>query len=304
MATPAATKAVEQGRESLGLRPPSVQARLRLEFSRNPVNNHTILAESYQEPPLQVVRAFPQQDGSALVHLHNVSGGLLGGDHLTQQIHVGRGARVQVTTTGATRIYRQRPECAAATQRNQITVEANAILEYLPDATIPYAGSRYLQETFVRLEKGAGLFWWEMISPGREARGELFQYREFAVKTRITVEGKTITAENLSMQPAVREMSSLSRLGNYRYLATFYVCRAGLEANAWRGTEDHLREVTSSMTRPGEILWGVSSLVAHGLAVRCLARHGREVMPGLQAVWSTAKLHLYGQAAIPPRKVN
>jgi len=44
--------------------------------------------------------------------------------------------------------------------------------------------------------------------------------------------------------------------------------------------------------------------VAHGLAVRCLARHGREVMPGLQAVWSTAKLHLYGQAAIPPRKVN
>jgi urease accessory protein len=58
------------------------------------------------------------------------------------------------------------------------------------------------------------------------------------------------------------------------------------------------------MTRRGEILWGVSSLVAHGLVVRCLARGGREVLPGLQAIWRSAKRHLYDREAIPPRKVN
>jgi urease subunit gamma len=68
--------------------------------------------------------------------------------------------------------------------------------------------------------------------------------------------------------------------------------------------EDRLRELAASMTRHGEILWGVSSLVAHGLVVRCLARSGREVLPGLQAIWGSAKRHLYDREAIPPRKVN
>ena len=36
-----------------------------------------------QRPPLRVVRGFQQEDGSALVHLHNISGGVLGGDQLT-----------------------------------------------------------------------------------------------------------------------------------------------------------------------------------------------------------------------------
>jgi len=304
MATPAAAKEMDRGRELLASEASRVQARLQLEFRRNPQDGTTFLAQSYQEPPLKVVRAFPLQDGSALVHLHNVSGGLLGGDHFTQQIHAGSGARVQVTTTGATRIYRHRPENSPTTQSNEIVVGDNAFLEYLPDATIPFARSRYRQQTRVRLDDGAGLFWWEILAPGREARGELFQYHQLEVKTRITALGKVVAAENLSILPALREPYSLARFGNYRYLATFYICRVGLDAKAWRTAEDHIREVTASLTRPGETLWGVSSLVAHGIVVRCVARGGREILPGLYAVWSAAKRHLYGLEAIPPRKVN
>ena len=35
------------------------------------------------------IRAFPQANGGALVHLHNVSGGVLAGDRLLLQIAVG-----------------------------------------------------------------------------------------------------------------------------------------------------------------------------------------------------------------------
>jgi hypothetical protein len=38
--------------------------------------------------------------------------------------------------------------------------------------------------------------------------------------------------------------------------------------------------------------------------VRCLARHGRDVLPGLHALWSVSKLLLFGREAVPPRKVN
>lgn len=281
-----------------------VRALLRMNFSHDPASGRTFLQESYQEAPLKVVRAFPLQDGTALVHLHNVSGGLLGGDQLTLQIQLARNAKVQLTTTSATRIYRHREESSFTTQCQEFFVGESALLEYLPDSTIPFAGARYLQRTSIRLAAGAGLFWWEILSPGREARGEVFAYDQVEVRTRIFALGRMIAAENLCLRPAMQQVSSLARLGGYRYAATFYICRVGLDAIAWRAAEDLLRGLTASLTWPGEILWGVSTLAAHGLVVRCLARSAREVLPGLQSVWRQAKRHLYDQDAIPPRKVN
>jgi len=283
---------------------PRVRAQLQLEFLRDTGSRASFLAQSYQEPPFKVVRSFPLPDGSAMAHLHNVSGGLLGGDHLTQRISVGNRATVQLTTTGATRIYRPRPEAMPTVQRTVITIGEEALLEYLPDATIPYAGSRYLQRTSIQLGPGAGLFWWEILAPGREARGELFAYEDLEVRTRISAGGAILAAENLLLKPSTGNVKSLARLGPYRYLATFYICQTGLAPRAWQAAEDHLRELTGSLTRSGELLWGVSSLVAHGVVVRCLARHGREILPGLHAIWRRAKLHLYDREAIPPRKVN
>ncbi|HKM68081.1 MAG TPA: urease accessory protein UreD [Candidatus Acidoferrum sp.] len=281
-----------------------IRALLRLDFSRDSANGNTYLAESLQEPPLKVVRAFTTEDGTALAHLHNLSGGLLGGDHLELQLNLGRGAQVQLTTASATRIYCHREGFSPTTQCNQIAVAEDALLEYLPDATIPFAGARYLQSTVIQLAAGAGLFWWEILAPGREARGEIFAYEQFEVRTRVSALGRRIAAENICLRPACQDIASLARLGNYRYVATFYICRVGRDAGAWRTSEERLRELTTSLTRRGEILWGVSSLVAHGLVVRCLARNCREVLPGLVAIWQDAKRHLYEREAIPPRKVN
>jgi urease accessory protein len=284
--------------------PSRARVLLRLTFSLHSAAGKTFLADSFQEAPLKVVRAFTLEDGTALAHLHNVSGGLLGGDRLAMQVDLAKGTKVQLTTTGATRIYRSREGLSATTQCNEVSVGDGALLEYLPDATIPFAGARYLQRTSIDLAEGAGMFWWEIVAPGREARGELFEYEEFAVQTHVSALGQRIAAENLCLRPKRESVSSLARLGPYRYAATFYICRVGLEAGAWRGAENQLRELTAAMTRRGEILWGVSSLVAHGLVVRCLARNGREVLPGLQAIWRSAKRHLYDRDAIPPRKVN
>ena len=279
-------------------------ALLRLSFSLDAASTRTFLADSFQQAPLKVVRAFTLEDGTALAHLHNVSGGLLGGDRLAMQVNLASGTTVQLTSTGATRIYRDREGFPATTQCNDISVGTGALLEYLPDATIPFAGSRYAQRTSIELAEGAGLFWWEIVAPGREASGELFEYEEFAMRTRVSALGRRIAAETLCLRPRQENVSSLARLGQYRYTATFYICRVGLEQRAWRDAENRLREATSGMTRQGEILWGVSSLAAHGLIVRCLARNGREVLPGLHAIWRSAKRHLYDREAIPPRKVN
>ena len=159
---------------------------LRLRFERRA--GRTALTACAQRPPLKVVRAFETGDGAALLHLHNLSGGVLGGDLLEMSVEVGAGASAQITTTGATRLYRHRPEAPAAVQVNRVRVGPEALLEFLPDELIPFAGSRYRQETSVELANGAGLFWWETIAAGRAARGELFADESLNFKLYLTAE--------------------------------------------------------------------------------------------------------------------
>ena len=280
------------------------RASLKLKFEHHPEAGRTILTENLHEPPLQVVRAFSHADGAAMVHLHNVSGGLFGGDQLSFRIDVGKRANAQLTTTGATRVYRTKSELAGASQENNIIVKEGGLLEFLPDEIIPFAGATFSQETFITLADGAGLFWWEILAPGREARQEIFQYEKVQMKARVMAGSRSIAAENICLTPAKRSVSSLARLGPYHYYSTFYVCRVGVDPKSWRNLENHLLEVTHGLTRPGEILWAVSTLVSDGLAVRCVGLNGRDLRLGLHEIWRRAKAYLYGREAIVPRKVN
>jgi urease accessory protein len=283
---------------------PRPQASLTLDFARDEFTGRTVLAASRQEPPLKVVRAFPLQDGATLAHLHNVSGGLLGGDHLALRVSIGAGARVQLTTTGATRIYRPRQSAPRATQSNAFTVNEGALLEYVPDAIIPFTGARFTQATTIHLAQGAGLLWWEILVPGREACGEAFAYDCVEMKTDIVALGQPIACERVRIEPRKRPVKSFGRLRSYKTWATFCIARAGLTAAESLALEQDLREQAIPLTKHGETLWGISTLPAHGLMLRCAAVHGRHVLPGLQALWQAAKRRLYGCDAVPPRKVN
>lgn len=281
-----------------------LDAALKLSFARDPATGRTILANSHQDAPLRVIRAFHLDDGAALAHLHNVSGGLLGGDRLSMSVDVGEGAEVQLTTTGATRIYRPRQDAQAATQENQITVAANALLEYVPDPIIPFAGARYWQRIAIHLSNGAGLFWWEILAPGREAHGEVFAYECVEMQTDLHALGHPIAAERVRLEPSRGNVSDVGRLGPYRYCASFYICRVGVSSKTWPPAERHLRETANSLTISGELLFGISTLVAHGLVVRILASRGRALLPAMYAIWNAAKMFLYGREAVPLRKVH
>ena len=284
--------------------PLRARADLHLDFRRDSLTGQTVLAGSIQQPPLRVIRAFPLEGGAVLTHVHNVSGGILGGDCLRMSVRVGAGASVQLTTTGATRVYRPRREAPETVQESEFSVDEGALLEYVPDALIPFANVRFTQRTSIQLSQGAGLFWWEIVAPGREARGEIFQYDCLQLQTDIKTGGRSIAAEHLRIEPKLREVSSPGRLGPYRYFATFYICRVGLSPCDLRDVDLQLRELAARLTERGLTLWGVSALVAEGLAVRCLAVHGCDVLPGLYAFWTTAKKMLYGCEPIPPRKVH
>jgi len=275
---------------------------LQLSFQATP-EAKTILRVQVQTPPLRVVRAFAAADGAALVHLHNVSGGVLGGDQLDVAADVGPGARAQITSTGATRVYRHRLGRAVATQTVHLTVGMGGLLEYLPDSIIPFAQACYRQTTRIELAADAGLFYWEVVTPGREASGESFQYDLLQLDLDIVAAERPLIIERVQLEPKQRPLTSWARLGDYRYYASFYACRVGVAPRQWLALETQLTELASNFTAPGAVSWGVSTLPAHGLVVRGLSNSSRLLTTGLLHFWRFAKKELYQAEAILPRKV-
>ena len=136
-----------------------------------------------------------------MVHLNNVSGGVLAGDRLALDVEVQAGAAAQITTTGATRLYRHRAGAADSEQRARFSVGDGALLEYLPDPVIPYAGSRHVQRTEIRLGRGSTLFWWEVLAPGRLAAGERFAFERLRVQTEVYAGSRPVLREDYLLEP-------------------------------------------------------------------------------------------------------
>ncbi len=263
----------------------------------------TILRVKQQQPPWRVIRGFRAPSGETLAHVHNLSGGILDRDTLEIQIDLGPGAQAQVTSTGATRIYRSRSPQGLASQRMHVNISDGAYLEYLPDQLIPYADSRFEQTACVELQNGASLIWWDRIAPGREASGEIFRFNSLASHFELISCGQPIAIERWTIAPLLERMDSVARLGPFRHFASCYVCRAGESPAYWKSFEAQLQIIADQLSS-AEILWGVTSLRAHGLAIRGVAINGRALAGGLVEFWKAAKWSLCGRVATLPRKVH
>jgi len=264
----------------------------------------TRLCVGAQDPPWKVVRAFRQPGGGALVHLHNVSGGILAGDRLALRVAVAAGAAAQLTTTGATRLYRHRHGAPDSEQHLSLSVEENALLEYLPDALIPFAGSRHSQHTTVSLAPGATFFWWELLAPGRQAMGECFAWDRLRVATAVRSHLRPLLLEDFLLQPPLRSIGSPARLGPYTHTAAFYAFQVGRPAADLHRLESILVAEAAAMSVPGVTIWGASALPSDGVVVRGLSATARDLPATLVRLWSTARRFLTGAEAVPPRKLK
>jgi urease accessory protein len=234
-----------------------------------------------QDPPWKIIRAF-----GPLVHLHNVSGGVLAGDHLKLDATIN--SHAQITTTGATRLYKHRPGAADSRQHINFSIAEGTTLEYLPDPLIPFAGSRHKQRTSITMARNSTLIWWEVLA-------RTFPLDRLQISTAIDICEKPALREDFLLEPAKRPLASPARMSKMTHLASFYVLKEGNVD--WPKLEEALRKTTPDH-------WGITTLAAGGLIARALTDTGRHLATELNALRNTASIFLTGQPAIPPRKVG
>lgn len=169
-----------------------MEGRLHLSLHRDGVR--TVLGSQRAEPPLSVQRALYCEEllpDMAYVYITSTSGGMLQGDRHITRFDLGAGARAHITTQGATRIYGDDEASPgvkkpAARSSLRMSLGENSYLEYMPDQIIPYAGSRFQQDTDISVHETATLAYVETVTPGRVGMGESFAYKSCNLKMRVT----------------------------------------------------------------------------------------------------------------------
>jgi urease accessory protein len=223
--------------------------------------------------------------GSAYTLLVNPSGGLVGGDHLSIRAHLGQKSHVLISTPSANRIYRSLGE--TATQSIGLHVGSGAILEWLPDVTIPFAGSRFRQKLSVSLEPGATLLLWDALASGRIACGERWKFSTLENDIRIRASSGALVSERYRIGDKV----ALGLTTGWDYVGTFYLIGDSVTADLWQMIEQQIAEELDARSR---ILGGVSEPAGGGRVVKLLAGTAPDFQEAFEAVWGVARRLLWG----------
>jgi urease accessory protein len=220
----------------------------------------------------------------------------VGGDAYTLTVIMEAEARACLTTPSATKLYAA--PGAPARQRLDVTLEAGAVLEYLPEQIIPFAQAAFHQHTRVRLGAGACLVWTEIVAPGRLARGEAFAYRAYDSSVRIeNAHGRVLVRERTCLRPGWQRLDGPGLLEGYYYLGTFYALVEGTVLPT--ALVERLHALLADCTR----LMGSATLLEHGgIAVRVLGQDHTAVSAALHAVWDVVRRELLGYPAVVWRK--
>jgi urease accessory protein len=220
--------------------------------------------------------------------LLNPSGGLVGGDRLTLDIKLKPKTHVLISTPGANRVYRSLSKTSA--HITHLTVESGAMLEWVPDLTIPFAGSRFRQVIHVTLARGATIFLWDAMASGRVARGERWAFQSLENELRITTASKKFLLERYRLIGGNTGDIGLAR--NWNYVGSFYMISDAIDEARWKGLEDTLGEIVDGCQ--DRILMGVSEPSVQGRVVRLLTTSAPDFTALLQKIWTAARAQLLG----------
>jgi len=222
----------EQRVKQLGVGKTGKIGAIRLALERDPQTNKTVMTELFSKVPLQVQKilyieeSLPQM---AYVYIMSPSGGILQGDRLRIDIRLENNAQAHITTQAATKVYRMNRNYA--TQMVNVFVGDGCYLELVPDQLIPYRNARFYQRVKMQVHDNATAIYSEIITPGRVASGEYFEYGICCFKTIATDQDSRLRfIDALLLEPKRQELFDGFGLGPRSVFANMYILTKNVDA--------------------------------------------------------------------------
>ncbi len=264
------------------------RAELALGFERRA--QRTVLARRRHDGPLVVQKPL-YPEGEAVCHaiIVHPPAGIAGGDVLECAVQLDDGAQALLTTPGAGKWYRSAGPWAQ--QRLVFDVAAGGCLEWLPQETILFDGTRAALDTEVRLAPGARYLGWEILCLGRTGSGERFAHGECSLHTRLRVDGRSVWLERGRITAGGLLMQAHAGLAGCSVSGTFVATGAPVD--------DALLAACRGLS-PARGQGAVTRL-PRLLVARYLGHSGEAAREYFAALWRLLREPFAGRAAVEPR---
>ncbi|MGF0166158.1 urease accessory protein UreD [Streptomyces koyangensis] len=283
--------------DTLGPGSPAKVGILDLEFALR--GDRTELTGRYQKTPLQIMRPLyvdPEVPGMAFTYVMATGGGVAQADRYRQDLVCGPGTQALFTTQAATKVYRM--EHDYATQRVHLTAGEGAYVEYVPDAVIPFAGSRFHQSSVVTADETATVVYAETVTAGRLARGERHEYTVFTSDLEIRrPDGTLLAVDTMRLRPEdIGGVTGPGVFAGYDHVASVYVISSRRPAR-------EIADTLHGSLEDADVLHGASVLPDEcGAWTRILGREQPSVTAAVHAAWDAVRRLLLGHPAPDLRK--
>jgi urease accessory protein len=246
----------------LSLPSPATRWNARLALDYVPERGKTVLDTRSHEGPLRVLKTlYPEGEAIAHTVIVHPPAGIASTDALNIAVQVRRGAHAVIATPGAQKWYRAGSGLSAAQSHTSLTVERDAVLEWVPHESIVFDGARGEQSLRMEVAGGGKLLAWEMTQWGRTTRGERFAQGLFSQRITLTRNGSPIWQENTHAQGGDPLLESVTGFGGNAVVGTLWVVGAAQPPLCLKTIRDYLpTNIPCGATMVGDELLCVKAL--------------------------------------------
>jgi len=225
-------------------------------------NDQTVLEDVFFTAPFKIMKPFYENQDFMTVMCLTASAGIMEGDEQEFTIFVKEGAKLEFVSQSYEKIHKMNGGFARRTA--EVYIGKDAYLYYNPLPTLPFKDSAFTSQLKVHLEDATSKFILkEVLSAGRCARGELFQYRYYHNHIQIEEGGKLIYVDNTKFQPDDMLLDSIGMYEQYTHLGTLLLCNIP-KAPIW------FQEVRTLLDATPNIEGGVTQVNATSIVIRIL----------------------------------
>lgn len=201
-------------------------ASLSLGFRADPDNDARITRMRFcrHYGPLRVQRPFyPEgRNGCCHVYLLHPPGGVVSGDALNIEIDVGENSHTLITTPAANKLYKADSNEVAWQQHTHLKVSDGGVLEWLPQETLAFNGSKGLQTLDIELSEHGKCLGWEILGLGRPASKLPFVSGRIEQRFNLTRNGRPLWIERQYIEPNHPRFKGKWGQGGATVQATFW----------------------------------------------------------------------------------
>ena len=236
------------------------------------MNGRSVATRVLAHSPLRLLTPRRCPGNAAWVFTSTFGGGLVAGDQIDLNVHVGANANCALATQASTKVFRS---LAGEANGQTLTLHAmaGATCIVLPDPLTCFAGAVFEQRMKIELAETASLVLVDWLTSGRRARGERWAFRRYLSQIEAFVESKLVFRDAILLDQADGPIDGEHRMRRCDCFGTLLLLGKRLES----GSAAILAWARAQPVNRGEELVFAASPLPGGVVIRVAGARTEQV---------------------------